>query len=150
MDKITAVSSFACPHCKTQLETPSGVESYCPRCQWTGTAHLFHAIPVTAQRAEEALPDDATCTHHPAKMAVTVCEGTGDFVCALCHVELDGRSYSIQYLDKGGRDKAAKAFDRYLNRPDRAGRSYAVLGCALFFIPVVCFIPMIVSLVRLV
>jgi hypothetical protein len=81
--------------------------------------------------AEVALPEDATCIHHPRKKATTVCAGTGDYICSLCAVELHGQTYSAQYLATAGKALASKAFDRYLPRPD----SRVALALLLLFIP---------------
>ena len=66
-------------------------------------------------------------------VATAVCAGTGDYICNLCAVELNGKTYSAEYLNHGGKDHVAKAFDRVLERPD--GRIYLYL--ILNFIPYV-------------
>jgi len=106
-------------------ETP---EFQCPMCRATGEAYLFHPLTLQADESLEAMPEDATCIHHPAKQAVTQCAGTGDYVCALCAVEINGKTYSAQYMNtKAGKKNAAEAFDRYLERPDRAASTMLLL-----------------------
>jgi signal peptidase I len=81
--------------------------------------------------AAAALPEDATCLHHPRKKAVAVCAGTGDYVCSLCAIELNGQTYSAEYLNGPGKNLAGKAFDRMLPRPDSQ----------ILFYMLLCFVP---------
>ena len=83
------------------------------------------------ERPEDALPSDAVCVHHPAKRAVALCEGSGDYICALCRVDVDGESFSAQFLERAGKGKLKKAFGRHLERPDRIIRTAVIL----LFIP---------------
>ena len=136
MTQTAAYPAFPCPTCSAMLSTPAPGATACPRCGWAGEAYLFNPKPITAAAAEMALPDDAACLHHPSKRATAVCAGTGDYICSLCSVEIEGNTYSAQYLDAGGRAKAAKAFDRKLPRPDRYIYTYLIL----LFVPYVNFI----------
>src|SRR3712207_1092454 len=86
----TPVMLFACPSCRAPLDPPAPGRTLCPRCDWRGEAYLFTAKVLAVEAAEAALPDDATCAHHPRKRATAVCAGTGDYVCSLCAVELEG------------------------------------------------------------
>ncbi len=128
---------IGCPRCRTQIDSGGIVDSRCScfNCGWKGQALLFHPIALEAESAQQALQDDAACVHHPTKRAVHICAGTGDYICALCAIEIEGDTFSTQYLDTVGKDKASKAFDRYLARPDRA----AVLYMGLCFVPYVNF-----------
>jgi len=122
--QVTQVTQFRCPKCFVMLEPMGGESTRCPTCGWAGRARLFRPVEPFVERAQDALPDDATCIHHPSKQAVAICEGTGDYICSLCAIELDGKTYSAQYLDRAGKDKLAAAFDRDLPRPDRAMGTY--------------------------
>jgi len=75
-----------------------------------------------------AMPDDATCAHHPSKRASATCAGSGDYICPLCAVELNGQTFSAQYLESAGKQTAGKAFERYLDRPDRAASQAIILS----------------------
>lgn len=133
MTVATEATSFTCPGCKAELAgTANTVETRCPACNWIGQVYLFRPLNLQVERAEEALPDDATCAHHPAKQAVAQCGGTGDYICALCSVEVDGTTYSASFLSsKGGKGKLKGAFDRYLPRPDRAMETAIALSFLL-------------------
>jgi hypothetical protein len=124
MAAYTQITSFNCPECHTLLEPPAAPETSCPRCRWKGAVWLFTPLTIQAEKAAQALPDDATCAHHPGKQAVAICQGTGDYICSLCAVELNGQTFSAQYLNQAGKEKFSKAFARYLDRPDRLTRTY--------------------------
>ena len=121
---------FACPGCRATLAADDG-STRCPHCDWRGEAYTFTPRVLAVDVAENALPDDAVCLHHPTKKATAVCAGTGDYICTLCSVDIEGQTYSADYLNAGGHATAVKAFDRKLNRPD--GQIYLYVLC--------CFIP---------
>ena len=91
MAVATPVTSFECPGCGEELAGEQGGRSRCPLCGWQGEAYLFRPLAVKVERAKEALPEDAVCAHHPTKQAVEVCAGTGDYICSLCAVKLEGK-----------------------------------------------------------
>lgn len=126
------VTEFDCPTCTQRIAQEVDGPTACVACGWRGEALLFRPSPVEAEKAQDALPDDAACAHHPHKRAEAICEGTGDYICALCAVELDGGIYSAQYLDKAGKDKLDKDARRYVERPDRQ-LTYAVVLTVLFW-----------------
>ncbi|HEX4124596.1 MAG TPA: hypothetical protein VHY37_07700 [Tepidisphaeraceae bacterium] len=131
MLELAEAIPFTCPGCPNRLgaQTPGGVR--CPRCGWHGEVYTFQPKTTAIESAEFALPDEATCLHHPTKKAVAVCAGSGDYVCALCAVELNGQIYSTSYLDGAGKIVAGKAFDRVIPRPD----SRIILYFLLCFVP---------------
>ena len=133
MTALYPAAHVYCPGCRTALTTDQSGLNRCPTCGWAGEIYLFHPAAMSTDSAQLALPDDATCIHHPRKRATAVCAGTGDYICSLCSVDLNGKTYSAQYLEAGGKEKASKAFDRKLDRPD----SKAVLYLALPLIPYV-------------
>jgi hypothetical protein len=129
-------SPIYCPGCKMGMIVDVPGPNRCPTCGWVGDVYTFQPAEIRGESAELALPDDATCIHHPRKKATAVCAGTGDYICSLCSVDVSGQTYSAQYLDAGGKAKAAKAFDRALKRPDSHARSYLLFP----FIPYVNFL----------
>src|ERR1700733_5222528 len=135
MAAVNVITDFLCPGCAEQL-IPTSSAVICPRCAWKGEAYLFSPRILAATNADIALPDEATCIHHPRKKATAVCAGTGDYICSLCAVELDGETLSAAYLATVGKKKAGKAFERNLPRPD----SRIVLYLILPFIPYVNFL----------
>ena len=123
-----------CPECHAAglMESDAAGEVFCGNCRRVLLRRDFRPPPPD-DRPEEALPDMAVCAHHPAKRAVAVCAGTGDFICSLCRVDHNGKIYSLQYLDGGGRELPDLAFERYLDRPDRSAFGY--LCASLLFCP---------------
>ncbi|HEV7301139.1 MAG TPA: hypothetical protein VGN72_17365 [Tepidisphaeraceae bacterium] len=126
-------SSVLCPACRWPFVAGIAGPVACGHCNWRGEAYEFPVKRLQVMTAESALPEDSVCAHHPRKRATAVCAGTGDYICALCAVEIDGQTYGAEYLAAGGKEKAAKAFDRTLPRPDN--HVYTYLIC--LFIPYV-------------
>lgn len=117
----TGYTGPTCPKCGNPLTTSTTSSiAACQACRWRGRAYSFDPPPVQIDQPKQALADDATCVHHPNKQAVTVCEGTGSYICALCAVEVNGKTYSADFLNRGGLKKLGEFFDRNLPRPDRA------------------------------
>lgn len=123
------------PHCKQTVEPVPGHLERCPRCGLIVGGIQFRPLPTAPSVGEIAMPGDAICAFHPTKRAVGVCAGGGDYVCALCAVELDGKTYSAHYLEKGGKQRAQEAFEEYLPRPDRSPFSWVVPFFVPFFVP---------------
>ncbi|HEY1684667.1 MAG TPA: hypothetical protein VGG19_07895 [Tepidisphaeraceae bacterium] len=139
MTQAIAVTEFACPRCGTMLAlaAPNQSHTNCPACRWSGQVYLFSHLPLDVKTAESALPEDAACAHHPSKKATAICAGTGDYICSLCTIELNGQPYSAEYLNHGGKETLGKAFTRTLPRPDSQIRLYLV---AAIIIPYVNFV----------
>ncbi len=124
---------FLCPNCMISLDLVEGEKTRCPNCAWAGTVWHFNPLELSVESGQAALADDATCAHHPTKRADAVCEGTGDFICALCAIEHEGTVYSAEYLNTAGAKIIAKGFDRRIDRPD----STLILYMGLCFVPYV-------------
>jgi hypothetical protein len=137
MPEAIAITGFVCPRCGQALKAdqPSQPSIACVRCNWIGEAYHFWRLPADVTSAEAALPEDAVCIHHPRKKAVAVCAGTGDYICSLCAIELNGQTFSAEYLSNAGRATLSRAFDRFLPRPD----SYVMTYFICYFIPYVDF-----------
>lgn len=114
------ITGFDCPKCNQSIlpDESFGGSAHCSSCNWKGHAYLFRPLVMIAENSQAAVPDDALCAFHPNKRAVAVCEGAGNFICSLCMVELNGKTYSVQYIDGKGKKEFGKTFDRYLDRPD--------------------------------
>ncbi|MFA7237084.1 MAG: hypothetical protein WC058_09485 [Phycisphaeraceae bacterium] len=117
---MSALDTISCPQCARRIEEPPAPATRCPRCGWHGQAYLFHPPARQVDKPVDALPEDAACAHHPTKRAEHVCAGTGDYICSLCAVEIDGKTYSAAYLSHAEQEVTAGKLDRYLKRPDRA------------------------------
>ncbi|MCC8190229.1 MAG: hypothetical protein LIP77_06265, partial [Planctomycetes bacterium] len=110
--------------------------------------YLCHPPPEEAP-AEPAGLADAVCAHHPGKKAVAVCAGTGDFICSLCRVSLEGKDYSVQYLDHGGPEVADAFFAPRLPRPDRVLLLLLVLSPVLSLAAVLLSLPWLIKAMNL-
>jgi hypothetical protein len=108
----------------------------CRFCNWAGRVYHFEPPPRRSERPEVAMADDATCANHPSKKAVSICEGTGNYICSLCAVDIDGKTYSVQFLDKQGRQHIAKLANELEQTQKRPDRVY-LLMIALSLIPLV-------------
>lgn len=128
------VSGFDCPSCGERLLTETSGPSACPGCGWHGDVYLLKALREKAQPAMEALSGQAVCAHHPTKQAVATCAGTGDYICSLCAVEMDGKIYSAEYLSRAGKAKLRKSFSRHMERPDRQAAVALLVGLIIFFL----------------
>jgi hypothetical protein len=101
----------------------------CPGCDWRGWVWGFDPAPPQIDRPEQALPEDATCTHHPGKRAEAICAGTGDYICSLCAVTVNGETYSAAYLNRPeARQHLAGSWEQQLARPDRRIRWLVLLS----------------------
>ena len=138
-------NTLHCPNCSPGALNFNGEEYNCYLCSWRGSAYFCHPKNSDAAPAEAARLEDAVCAHHPGKKAVAICAGSGDYICSLCKVELNGNVYSVQYLDRGGKEVASKAFANKMLRPDRK-MSYAFL--LSWFMPIVFPIIAIYNIVQ--
>ncbi len=114
-----ALPGAACPRCREPF-TADGTRRRCAACGWTGRVSVFTPPPgANDDRPELAGIDDATCTFHPDKKATAICEGTGSYICALCAVEVRGRTFSAEYINTGGDPTVTRQHRPALPRPDR-------------------------------
>ncbi|MFA9479887.1 hypothetical protein ACERK3_16510 [Phycisphaerales bacterium AB-hyl4] len=118
-----------CPRCSAAFDPPPWEQPHaaCPNCNWQGEAYAFDPPPMQVDVQQEALPDDATCVHHPTKQAETVCAGTGDYICSLCAIETGGQTYSAAYVNRVGIESLGEHVRRDLPRPDRVMTTMIVL-----------------------
>lgn len=138
---MSTLDTISCPQCARRIEEPPTPATHCPRCGWHGQAYIFHPAARQVDKPVDALPEDATCAHHPTKRAEHVCAGTGDYICSLCAVEIDGKTYSAAYLSHAEQKVAAGKLDRYIKRPDRV----IILFFVLSIILTACIFPAILG-----
>ena len=131
-ETIAPTTEFGCPGCGSLLSLAQPGSTRCPRCGWKGEVYTFSPKAVEVSAAETALPDEATCIHHPSKKATAVCAGTGDYICSLCAIEVDGQTYSAQYIDSGGKKTVASAFAKPF--PGPIAGSTSICSCCWFLI----------------
>jgi hypothetical protein len=133
MPETLPTGAIACPKCERLLDGSATQRVQCPACAWVGDVVAFSPKALEIEPAKPAMPEDAACNHHQRKKAVAVCAGTGDYICSLCAIELNGQTYSAEFLNGPGKDITGKAFEINLPRPDSQIRTYIVC----------CFIPYI-------
>lgn len=127
-----AMHTFVCPNCNEFLAVEQPGTVVCANCLWRGDIDFFRQAGAEALPTEEAHGDDATCVHHATKKATATCAGSGDYICPLCTVEIEGKPYSLQYLEHAGAHVMEHQFQRYLPRPDSHIMIYVAL---VFFVP---------------
>jgi hypothetical protein len=89
----------------------------------------FNPRPLTLDQPEQALPDEAVCAHHPNKRAEAICAGTGDYICSLCAVTVNGQTFSATYLNRpDAQQQMAGKWEQDLPRPDRRIRWLILLS----------------------
>ncbi|MCC7193867.1 MAG: hypothetical protein IT444_13950 [Phycisphaeraceae bacterium] len=137
------INDIICPRCGIGMDARSGEEMRCPHCDLKTRVLLFRPLPLLVEHPTPAGPEDAACAHHPANRAVAVCAGTGDYICSLCHVALDGKSYSVQYLEGAGKSILTKSYTHYLPRPDTEIVTLALFTLLVSFLGVI-FIPLMI------
>jgi uncharacterized paraquat-inducible protein A len=89
---------MACPRCNNALrhETLRSGEQTCPACNG-----LFEAIRFDPVEARVVVPDlagtgpegAAPCTRHARNQAEVACGRCGQFICSLCRIDADGKTY---------------------------------------------------------
>ncbi len=135
--------AILCPgdQCRGTMTVAANGTLRCGICRMEVNGEIFNPIAPVIHGPELAMSEDATCVYHPHKRAVTVCQGTGNFICALCAVEIKGKTYSVQYLESNGGKKAADEIsNRFLPRPDRVVNNIFV-ALLIPYADAVVFIP---------
>lgn len=85
-----------CSGCDRALALPAGPGPAilpCTRCGLNTRLWLFPALFETRKSAvaQQVIEEGhSSCMNHPAKRAVTVCDGCGKFLCALCDIDWNG------------------------------------------------------------
>lgn len=102
---------IACPNCHAiqSVETVNtGRMAPCPQCRKALRIDVFNAFlrgdePDAASLTTQA-QGRAECFYHPGQLAIVPCAACGRLLCAVCQVELEGRSLCMACL-QAGRDK---------------------------------------------
>jgi hypothetical protein len=131
-----------CPRCRQQIDVTSITTSehaLCPSC-----AGEFRAVRFDPPPRETALPSmvagalDAgqPCANHPRNAAVTGCQRCGSFICALCRIDVDGRTLCPACFERlsseGSLESTRTTFRDY---PGLAGVT-ATAGCLIWFLSI--------------
>lgn len=140
--------SVRCPNCGSPYINETNTGWKCRSCGFDGVMQSFNPMLDDDSPAVAARLEDAVCANHPGKKAVTICSGTGDYICSLCRVTIHGHDYSVQYLDRGGRLLAGQTFSQYLPRPDRLIVIMLYLSIPFMFMAPVLFVYSCICLAR--
>lgn len=90
----------ACPYCRTPLLLPRGGSFACQRCR--RSFRYYPVAPSVAPAdpcASVQSAGEVSCALHSNNRAAGNCERCGDFMCPLCAVEVEGRSYCTRCFD---------------------------------------------------
>jgi len=133
-------AGMACPRCRRSLrhETLRSGEQSCPSCNG-----LFEAIRFDPVEARVVVPDlagtgpegAAPCARHARNQAEAACARCGQFMCALCRIDADQKTYCPGCFDRlSAEGSLSSAVTRVKNY---AG--WAALCCLGFFMCVGVF-----------
>lgn len=136
-----------CPKCKAPLSEDAINTTQLETCDACGLIFRVDAFPALTRRqaavqADEIMQTDseASCFYHPRKKAVVPCAVCGRFLCALCEVELDGRSMCLACVETGKSQSKIKSIENRRTLYDNRALSVAVLPM-LFIYPTVITAP---------
>lgn len=96
-DVVREYTGPACPHCdqKIRFEKLENGPQHCSACRDKFEAVRFDPPALrtaSPERAGLGLETEAPCARHELNRAVAACDRCGQFICALCRIESDGRS----------------------------------------------------------
>lgn len=130
---------LACTKCGTPLPGSVfrlGNEHRCPRCRVRTLGGFFPALSgvetAKAARPITVVEDQASCYYHARRVADSVCDRCGRFICSLCALDLRDRTVCPSCLE-AGLDKETM--------PGLVSRRYLWDRLALYvaFLPIVFF-----------
>jgi len=137
-------ASVSCSGCGMPLAGErfnSGEDFRCGNCGARLGIEVFPALFRGAEvvRSGEALTatGEASCFYHPQKMAATLCNACGRFLCTLCETELAGRCLCPSCIDKGRHNEEIEQLVTRRTLHDSLALSMAILPMLFFFVTVV-------------
>lgn len=120
-----ANSPIGCPNCGAFFPlAPAELQALtqCPTCRRPTEIVLFPAYdrPVsTGAAAEKVIMDgEAACFYHPDHRALVPCDACGRFICALCDLDVNGRHFCPQCLEKAMTKNTVQSLERNRTRWD--------------------------------
>ncbi|MBW8864612.1 MAG: hypothetical protein JF609_06760 [Verrucomicrobia bacterium] len=137
----TANSYIACPNCGAFLpSTTAELQALtgCRACQRPMEVAVFPAYerPIAVGVAAEkvVMEGEAACFYHPDNRAQVPCDACGRFLCALCDLDLNGKHFCPQCLEKAMQKNTLQSVERTRTRWD-------MIVFLLLLLPVIpCFL----------
>lgn len=95
LEQSGSVACLGCSHPLPLAEVTSPAGAQCPRCQTRQRGHAFPAAfaPAVTAISGDAMEGEASCFHHPTKLAVAPCDQCGRFLCSLCQFEIGAQNF---------------------------------------------------------
>ena len=112
---------------------PEGGEFRCTRHKLSYRILEFAPPPDASEKADHLTDHFAPCTEHPDRLAMEICRGSGNYICPLCTVVIDGEPWSHRYLMTPSGQKLLK--DKYISILPRPDRNIPILFSCLILFP---------------
>ena len=106
----------------------------CGECALEFTAATFRPVPSRPPPAAglEHAAGAASCARHARNVAIAACERCGSFMCALCRVEVEGRSLCAACFDRGRSEGSLHAAQTSFRSWRTLGLHLAVVGMFMY------------------
>lgn len=141
---LAFIQSGECPKCGNPLAAVAlhrqPQPAACPSCQAELHVEVFPRFFVApAVQGGERLTqqDHATCFFHPNKVAQSVCQECGRFVCGLCEMEVMGRRLCVKCLEDQHQQQKINVFTERRSLHDNMLMSLAVLPLLMWPLTVI-------------
>lgn len=90
------------------------------------------------------IDDESSCFYHANKKAIIPCDACGRFLCALCHVDMEGKNLCPSCLEAGQKKNKIKNLQMHRTLYDSIALSLSILSMLVWFItfltaPIVIF-----------
>ena len=141
--------THGCPRCSAPIELTQDGAHRCSRCRldfdyYQGAAAMAPAgprlAPAPQPNAVSGLVSGAICATHPGNAAATLCERCGGFMCGLCTIRVEGRSYCADCFNLLTQRGAFRFAQRSFSVPNSA------LTLAIFSVPALLSWPIAIVL----
>ena len=126
--------ALTCPRCRNFLSPESLTsdgETVCASCGAGLRTLVFPAFCRPPEKGSLPAPlltgEEAACYYHAAKQAAAVCDACGRFLCALCRIEIKGRTLCPGCLESGSQERFVRNLTRRRILHDEVALSLAVL-----------------------
>jgi hypothetical protein len=83
------------------------------------------------------LETESSCFFHPAKRAVTACQGCGRFLCSLCDVDMGGQRLCPRCIEQGAKADSLEPLRTEFTRYDHVALALAIVPMIFFFITII-------------